>query len=277
MLKRQYLGPSVEGRAIGALAITEPDTGSDVAAIRTTAVRDGDAYVINGAKTFITNGADGDFLTLAVRTGGAGAGGISLLVVDTDTEGVRVSSRLAKLGWHASDTAELVFEDARVPADHLIGRENTGFAQLMESFALERLCSASTAVGGAVLALELAREHLAGRHAFGRSLARFQALRHRFAQLQAEVEAARQLSYHTAWLLERGEAAMCESAMAKLICTELGKRVADECLQFFGGYGFMEEYPIARMWRDARGGTITAGTSEIMREIVARATMDETD
>ncbi|HXV76590.1 MAG TPA: acyl-CoA dehydrogenase family protein [Candidatus Polarisedimenticolaceae bacterium] len=276
-LIRRFVVPSVEGRAVGALAITEPDAGSDVAAIRTTARRDGDAFVVNGAKTFITNGADGDFLTLAVRTGDAGAGGISLLAVERDTPGVRVANRLAKLGWHASDTAELVFEDARVPADRLIGRENGGFAQLMESFALERLCSALIAVGGAHVTLELTLEHIARRRAFGSRIDRFQAIRHRVADMVAEIEAARQLSYHVAWLLDRGETATREAAMAKLVATELAKRVADECLQFFGGYGFMEEYPIARLWRDARGGTITAGTSEIMREIVARETIDRSD
>ncbi len=275
-LKRRYLAPSIEGRKVGALAITEPDTGSDVAAIRTQAVRDGEHYVVNGAKTFITNGADGDFFTLAVRTGPeAGAAGISLLVVDADTPGVQVTSRLAKLGWHSSDTAEIVFEDARVPATQLIGEENGGFYQIMESFALERLCAASISVGSADVALEDTLRYMAERRAFGRALNRFQALRHRLADLAAELEAARQLSYHTAWLMQQGEPAISQSAMAKLVCTELGKRIADECVQFFGGYGFMEEYPVARFFRDARGGTITAGTSEIMREIISRAMIDE--
>jgi alkylation response protein AidB-like acyl-CoA dehydrogenase/putative sterol carrier protein len=276
-LKQRYLVPSIEGRKVGALAITEPDTGSDVASIRAAAVRDGDHYVVDGAKTFITNGADGDFYTLAVRTGAdPGATGISLLVIDADTPGVKVANRLAKLGWHASDTAEIVFEEVRVPADHLIGEEHSGFYQIMESFALERLCAAAIAVGSADVALEETLRHMAERRAFGQTLDRFQALRHRLADMAAELEAARQLTYHTAWLMNRGEPAIRESAMAKLFCTELGKRVADECLQFFGGYGFMEEYPIARFYRDARGGTITAGTSEIMREIIARIMIDET-
>ena len=274
-LKRRYVVPSIEGRRVGALAVTEPDTGSDVASIRTSAVREGDAWVINGAKTFITNGAEGDFYTVAVRTGEAGAAGISLIVVDAGTPGVRVASRLAKLGWHSSDTAEIVFENASVPADRLIGEENSGFYQLMQSFALERLCAAAIAVGSADVVLDETLRHLAERHAFGRPLGRFQALRHRLADLAAELEAARQLAYHTAWLLGRGHAATRESAMAKLVCTELGKRVADECLQFFGGYGYMEEYPIARFYRDARGATITAGTSEIMREIIARVLIDD--
>ena len=275
-LKRRYVAESIAGRKVGALAVTEPDAGSDVAAIRTSAVREGDVFVVNGAKTFITNGAEGDFYTAAVRTGGeAGAAGISLLVVDADTPGVRVSSRLAKLGWHCSDTAEIVFENARVPARHLIGEERTGFAQLMQSFALERLCAAAIAVGSADVALEETQRHLTQRRAFGKPLASFQALRHRLADLAAELEATRQLTWHTAWLLERGEPATREAAMAKLVATELGKRVADECLQMFGGYGFMEEYPVARFYRDARGATITAGTSEIMREIIARAVVDD--
>jgi acyl-CoA dehydrogenase len=275
-LKRRYLAPSIEGRLVGALAITEPDTGSDVASIRTTAVRDGDSFVVTGSKTFITNGAEGDFYTTAVRTGSdPGAAGISLLVIDADTPGVRVASRLAKLGWHSSDTAELVFEEARIPAGNLIGEEGGGFYQIMESFALERLCAAVIAVGSADVALEVTLRHMADRKAFGKPLNRFQALRHRLADLAAELEAARQLAFHTAWLMERGDRALRESAMAKLVCTELGKRVADECLQMFGGYGFMEEYAVARFYRDARGGTITAGTSEIMREIIARLTIDE--
>lgn len=275
-LKHRYLVPSIEGRKVGALAITEPDTGSDVASIRTSARRDGDSFVVTGSKTFITNGAEGDFYTTAVRTGTEpDASGISLLVIDADTPGVRVAGRLAKLGWHSSDTAELVFEDARVPAENLIGEEGSGFYQIMESFALERLCAAVIAVGSADVALEETLRYMAERKAFGKPLNRFQALRHRIADLAAELEAARQLAYHTAWLMDRGDRAIRESAMAKLVCTELGKRIADECLQLFGGYGFMEEYAVARFYRDARGGTITAGTSEIMREIIARVTIDE--
>jgi alkylation response protein AidB-like acyl-CoA dehydrogenase len=268
-LKRHYLVPSIEGRRVGALAITEPDTGSDVASIRTTAVRDGDVYVVNGAKTFITNGAAGDFLTVAVRTGGSGAAGISLLVIDSEMPGV-TATRLDKLGWHSSDTAEIAFADVRVPADRLVGKERSGFYQIMESFQLERLAAAAIAVGSAEVALETTLAYMVSRRVFGRTLDRFQALRHRLADLVSELEAARQLTYHAAWLHQQGEAAVRESTMAKLVTTELGKRIADECVQIHGGYGFMEEYPAARFFRDARGATITAGTSEIMREIIAR-------
>jgi alkylation response protein AidB-like acyl-CoA dehydrogenase len=273
-LKRRYVVTSVQGRKIGALAITEPDTGSDVAAIRTSAVLKGDSYVVNGAKTFITNGADGDFYTLAARTGPAGAGGLSLLVVDADTPGV-TSRRLDKLGWHASDTAEIVFEDVRVPAERRIGEENRGFSMIMESFQLERLAAAAVATGSAQLILELTLDYMASRRVFDRPLTRFQALRHRLADLEAELEAARQLTYHAAWLVQQGDRGVREASMAKLIATELGKRIADECLQLHGGYGYMEEYPVARMYRDARAATITAGTSEIMREIIARIQIDD--
>jgi alkylation response protein AidB-like acyl-CoA dehydrogenase len=274
--KQRYVAPSVTGEKIGALAITEPDCGSDVAALRTTAVRDGEVYVVNGSKTFITNGADGNFYTLAVRTGATpGAAGLSLLVVDADTPGVRVGRRLEKLGWHASDTAELVFEHARVPVSQRIGEEGSGFRQIMQAFPLERLVSATIAVGTAEVTLETTLAYMSSRQAFGKPLTRFQALRHRLADLAAELEAARQLTYHVAWLIDRDAPANREASMAKLVATELGKRVADECLQFFGGYGVMEEYPAARFFRDARIASITGGTSEIMREIIARSMIEE--
>ena len=275
-LKQRYLVPSIQGRMVGALAITEPDAGSDVASIRTSAVRDGEVYVVNGAKTFITNGADGDFITLAVRTGEPGAKGISLLVVDSDLPGV-TTRRLDKLGWHCSDTAEIVFEDVRVPIDRLVGEENTGFRQIMESFQLERLVASAIAVGSADVALLTTLAYMSSRTVFGRPLGRFQALRHRLADLAAELEAARQLTYHTAWLHQHGHPAIRESSMAKLLTTELGKRIADECVQIHGGYGFTEEFPAARFFRDARGATIAAGTSEIMREIIARLMIDPPD
>jgi acyl-CoA dehydrogenase len=249
-----------------------------VAALRTSAKRDGDVYVVNGSKTFITNGGEGDFYTLAVRTGTLedGAGGISLIVVDSDTPGVTVARRLDKMGWHCSDTAELAFEEVRVPASNLVGEENSGFYQIMEAFALERICGAAIAVGSADLALEMTRRYMTERKAFGRPLNRFQALTHALADLAAQVEGARHLTYHAAWLAGRGEKAVVESSMAKLVATELGKRVADQCLQMYGGYGFMEEYPVSRFYRDARAATIAAGTSEIMREIIARLLWEET-
>ncbi|MBN1774019.1 MAG: acyl-CoA dehydrogenase family protein [Deltaproteobacteria bacterium] len=269
--KRRWVVPSIEGRAVGALAVTEPDAGSDVAALRTRAERHDGGWRIEGAKTFITNGADGDFFTLAAKTApDKGAAGISLFVVPADTPGVRVNRRLEKLGWHCCDTAELSFEDVRLPADALVGEEHAGFRYLMEGFQLERLCSAALAVGSALLCLEETLAYARDRKAFGRPLVKFQTMSHRLAELATVTEAARQLTLHAAWLLEHDHPAVRECSMAKLYATETAKRVADECLQCYGGYGLMEEYPAARFFRDARPHTIVAGTSEIMREIIAR-------
>ncbi len=273
-LKQRYLVPAIRGEKIGALAVTEPNAGSDVAAIQTRAVREGMVYRINGAKTFITNGAAGDFIVLAARTDpDAGAGGISLFVVDRQTPGVSART-LKKLGWYCSDTAELNFQDVEVPAEQLIGEENRGFFYIMDCFQLERLVAAILSVAGSERCLQLTLEYLQNRQAFGRPLARFQALRHRLANLATELEAARQLTHYTCWLYQHGRPAVRECSMAKLYSTELAVRLADQCLQCFGGYGYMEEYPLARMFRDARAGTIVGGTSEIMREIIARILID---
>lgn len=273
-LKQRYLVPSITGEKVGAIAISEPDTGSDVAAIRTTASRDGDSWVVDGAKTWITNGVEGDFYVVAVKTDrDAGAGGISLIAMDSDLPGIR-TNRLRKMGWHSSDTAEIVFESVRVPSGGLIGRENRGFYYIMETFAVERLVAAAMGIGSSVLALEETLKYMESRTAFGRPLNRFQALRHRLADLATELEAARQLVYHTAWLLENKEPAIRESAMSKLLATELNKRLVDECLQFYGGFGYVEEYPMERFYRDARASTIAAGTSEIMREIIGKTDID---
>jgi len=272
--KRRWLAPSIAGTKVGAIAISEPDTGSDVAAIRTSARREGDAWVIDGAKTWITNGVEGDFVVVACKTDrDAGAGGISLIVVEADAPGFS-RTRLRKMGWHSSDTGELTFENVRVPLGNLVGGENEGFYLIMETFVLERLVTAATSVGSTRLALEETRKYVLSREAFGRPIGKFQAIRHRLADLHAELEAASQLVYHTAWLHERGENPVAEACMAKLLATELSKKAADECLQFFGGFGTVEEYPIERFFRDARFGTIVAGTSEIMREVIAKAAID---
>jgi len=272
--KRRWLVPSIAGTQVGAIAISEPDTGSDVAAIRTTARRDGDSWVIDGAKTWITNGVEGDFVVVACRTDrDAGAGGLSLIVVEADAPGFS-RSKLRKMGWHSSDTGELTFEGVRVPLGNLVGGENEGFYLIMETFVLERLVTAATSVGSTRLALEETRKYVLARHAFGRPIGKFQAIRHRLADLYAELEAAAQLVYHAAWLQEKGENPVAEACMAKLLATELSKKAADECLQFFGGYGTVEEYPIERFFRDSRFGTIVAGTSEIMREVIAKAAVD---
>lgn len=272
--KQRWLVPSIAGTQVGAIAISEPDTGSDVAAIRTTARRDGDSWVIDGAKTWITNGVEGDFVVVACRTDrDAGAGGLSLIVVEADAPGFS-RSKLRKMGWHSSDTGELTFENVRVPIGNLVGGENEGFYLIMETFVLERLVTAATSVGSTRLALEETRKYVLARHAFGRPIGKFQAIRHRLADLYAELEAASQLVYHAAWLHEKGENPVAEACMAKLLATELSKKTADECLQFFGGFGTVEEYPIERFFRDSRFGTIVAGTSEIMREVIAKAAID---
>jgi alkylation response protein AidB-like acyl-CoA dehydrogenase/putative sterol carrier protein len=272
--KRRWLAPSIAGTKVGAIAISEPDTGSDVAAIRTAARRDGDSWVIDGAKTWITNGVEGDFVVVACRTDrDAGAGGISLIVVEADAPGFS-RGKLRKMGWHSSDTGELTFENVRVPLGNLVGEENEGFFLIMETFVLERLVTAATAVGSIRLALEETRKYVLSREAFGKPIGKFQAIRHRLADLYAEAEAAAQLVYHVAWLHEKGENPVAEACMAKLLATELSKRTADECLQFFGGFGTVEEYPIERFFRDARFGTIVAGTSEIMREVIAKSAID---
>ncbi|MGE0637765.1 MAG: acyl-CoA dehydrogenase family protein [Bacteroidia bacterium] len=274
-LKKKYLPKAISGEAWGSLAISEPNAGSDVAAIKTTAVRVGDEYIINGSKTFITNGYYGDFVTLACKTAPEqGMSGISLIMVDQNIPGFK-TNKLKKMGWHSSDTAELFFDNVRVPASNLIGEENKGFYYIMESFQLERLVAGIGGVAGAQHCLELTLKYIAEREAFGRPIKKFQVLRHKLVDLATEIEAARQLVYQAAWLYSKGEMAVKECSMIKLLATELGKKVADECLQCFGGYGYMEEYTIARMYRDARVGTIVGGTSEIMKEILAKIVIDD--
>lgn len=274
-LKQEYLTKAISGEYWGALGITEPFAGSDVANIRTTAKREGDYYIINGSKTFITNGVFADFVTVACKTTpDAGAGGISLIVVPRGTPGF-TASQLKKIGWHSSDTGELAFDNVKVPVTNLVGEENMGFYYIMDSFQLERLVTAITAVEGANYALESAMKYMSEREAFGRPIKKFQVLRHRLAELSSEIEAIRQFTYHTSWLYNEGEFAVKECSMAKLLSTEVGKKAADVCLQCFGGYGYMEEYEIARMYRDARVGTIVGGTSEIMLEIIAKMMFDQ--
>ncbi|MFP5500868.1 MAG: acyl-CoA dehydrogenase family protein, partial [Candidatus Sericytochromatia bacterium] len=234
----------------------------------------GDHYVINGAKTWITNGVYGDFYVVAAKTAPeAGSGGISLIIVDADAPGVS-ATKLRKMGWHSSDTAEIAFENVRVPASNLVGMENMGFYYIMETFGIERLSCAITSIGSCDFILEETLKYMKDREAFGRPITKFQALRHRLADLFTELEAARQLVYHTAWLFEHGENPVREASMAKMMASELQKKIADECLQFHGGFGYTEEYVIERFYRDARVGTIVAGTSEIMREIIAKVDID---
>lgn len=274
-LKEKYLRPGIAGEQFGALAITEPGGGSDVAAMRSRAVRHGKHYLLRGSKTFITNGALSDFIVVAAKTDlEAGAAGISLFVVDRNSDGLS-ASKLEKLGWHASDTAEIHFDEVKVPVENLLGQENMGFYYIMQRFALERLVMAVSAVSGAEHGLEYALQYMSERHAFGRPINRFQELRHRVAQLSAELERARAFNYQLCEAFNRCEHRIKECAMAKLLSTELADTVAYECLQFLGGYGYTEEYKAARMFRDSRLGTIGGGTSEIMCEIIAKMVIGE--
>lgn len=270
--KRKYLPSITSGRKICALAITEPGTGSDMASIETRADRRGADWVINGAKTFITNGVSGDLYFVAARTQDATPKyrGLSQFLVERSTPGLTVSRKLRKTGMWASETAELVFEDVRVPSENLLGEEGRGFYQLAEGLQRERLLSAVLSVSAARQALDDTVEYLQGRHAFGRPLSELQALRHRIADMAARVEAARCLTYSAAEAFAQGEDCVAPVSMAKLFSTETANRVAYEAVQMHGGMGYMRELPIERFARDYRLWTIAAGSSEIMREIIAK-------
>jgi acyl-CoA dehydrogenase len=268
--KRRFVPPVLSGERISALAITEPGGGSDVARLRTRAVRDGDHYVVNGSKTFITSGCRADLLTVAVRTGGEGHAGVSLLVVERDTPGFRVSRRLDKMGWWASDTAELAFEDCRVPAANLLGEENMGFLAIMRNFATERLMLASQCVAIAELAYRESIAYARERHAFGKSLTGFQVIRHKLADMVTRIAAARALTHEALQRLQRGEDATALAAMAKNTATDMCSYVCDQAVQIHGGYGFMREYVVERLYRDARLYPIGGGTREIMNEIICK-------
>jgi citronellyl-CoA dehydrogenase len=268
--KREFLAPAVRGERVAALAISEPDAGSDVAAIRTAARRDGDELVVSGSKMWITNGARADFLTLAVRTGGEGYGGISLLLFPTDTPGFQVSRKLEKVGNPSSDTAVLYFDECRVPARWLLGEENAGFGYVMMNFQGERLVAAVQAVAAMQQMVEDAIRYGEERKAFGKPIARFQAWRHKLAEHLAAIEAARWLTYRACDLFDRKQVAVKEISMAKRFACDLAQDVAYDCMQLHGGMGYVLETDIARAWRDVRVLTIAGGTSEIMKEIVAR-------
>lgn len=268
--KKEFLIPAIRGEKIAALGVTEPDCGSDVAAIKTRAEARGDDYLINGAKTYCTNGGRGDFITLAVRTGGAGHGGISLVTFPTDTKGFSVGKKLEKLGNHTSDTALLFFENCRIPRRYLLGEENRGFKYIMENFQGERLVAALISVAAAQLALEDTVNYTSERQAFGKKIIDFQIWRHRLAERYTQLEAARRLTYHAVSLFDAGKECTKEISMAKLFAGDLAQQIAYDCLQAHGGAGYMEEYDMARFTRDIRLITIGAGTSEIMKEIIAK-------
>jgi citronellyl-CoA dehydrogenase len=268
--KREFLAPALAGEKVAALAISEPDAGSDVAALRTRARREGDELVVQGSKTWISNGTRADFLTLAVRTGEDGYGGISLVTFPTDVKGFEVSRKLDKVGNLSSDTAVLFFDDCRIPARFVLGEVDQGFGYIMTGFQGERLVTAVTAVAGAQLVLDDALRYGQERRAFGRPIGTFQAWRHRFADHLSRLEAARWLTYRACDLFARGQVALREISMAKLVACELAQRIAYDAMQFHGGQGYMVETDVARAWRDLRLLTIGGGTSEIMRELVSR-------
>ena len=269
--KHEFLVPALAGDRIAALGISEPDAGSDVASLRTTARRVGDQYVINGAKTYITNGTRADFITLAVRTGDAGHAGISLLLFPTDTPGFEVSKALDKLGNLSSDTGLLYFSNCKIPVRNLLGQENEGFAYIMANFQGERLATAISAVAAAQLMWDDAVAYGKTRQAFDRPIVKFQVWRHKLVDLYARIEAARALTYAAVHAFSRqGAAAVRQISMAKLVATELTQQVAYDCMQLHGGAGYMAEYDISRAFRDVRLLTIGAGSSEIMKEIIAK-------
>jgi acyl-CoA dehydrogenase len=274
-VKNNYLTASIEGEKIGCLCITEPFGGSDVAAMRTTAVKNGDTYIINGSKTFITNGVYSDYLIVTAKTNPAARNkGISIFIIDRNTPGIS-ATKLDKLGWRASDTAEIAFDNVIIPAGNLMSEEGKGFQYIMNHFALERLVMGINAHARSEYALDYAIKYMSERQAFGKSIDQFQALRHKVAELASEVEMCKEFNYSIAKRLNEGQYIVKEASMSKLVSTKIADKVIYECLQFLGGYGYMEDYPMARLLRDSRLGPIGGGTSEILREIIAKIIIDK--
>lgn len=274
-IRENYLAPSIAGDKIGCLCVTEPFAGSDVAGMRTTAVRKGDHYVINGSKTFITNGVYSDYLVVAAKTDPEQKGkGISMFMIDRDAPGVS-ASKLDKLGWRASDTGEIAFDNVEVPVTHLMGEEGKGFPYIMQHFAFERLIMGINGHARAEFALDYVLGYMAERTAFGKSIDNFQALRHEIANMASEMEMCKEFNYSVAKRMDMGEYVVKEASMSKLLSTKMADEVIYNCLQFMGGYGYMEDYPLARMLRDSRLGPIGGGTSEILREVIAKIVIDK--
>ena len=270
--KQEWLVPAIKGEKILCLGITEPDAGSDVAGIKTRAVRDGDDYVINGSKTYITNGHRADVIVLVTKTGDAGTyDDFTLFLVPMDAPGVIREQKLEKLGMHASDTALLAFQDVRVPASAMLGQEGKGFYHIMWELQGERLIGAAGCVAGAQRCFDKTLEYALERTAFGRQIGKFQAIRHKFAEMATKIEAGRQMTYTTAWRFNNGEYPVREISMAKLFTAQMACEVTDECLQIHGGAGYMREYGIERAWRDMRLNRIGAGTDEIMLDVIGRS------
>jgi alkylation response protein AidB-like acyl-CoA dehydrogenase len=271
--KKKYLEPIISGKSICAIGVTEPDHGSDVAALSTTAKNNGDHYVVNGSKTFITNGVTADLIVLAVRTDPDRTKkhkGISLILFETKTPGFKVGRKLKKMGMRSSDTGELYFDNCIVPCENLLGSENKGFYQIMEGFDLERLIVATFCVEAANLALQEAIKYAGQRIQFDKKLHEFQVIRHKIAEMATEIELTRNMVYQCARLYNSKRPCLKEITMLKHYSTRMAQRVVDEALQIHGGYGYMEEYLVERLYRDLRLFTIAGGTKEVMLEIVAR-------
>ena len=267
--KEKFLRPVIAGDRIAALGVTEPDGGSDVANLKTTAVRDGDHYIVNGSKTFITSGIYADQLTCAVRTGGEGAHGISLLIIEADTPGYSTSEKLKKMGWWASDTGEIYFDNCRVPIENRIGEENKGFYYQMENFQSERLIMAIQTNMISQLCLEESIQYAKKREAFGKTIAGFQVTRHKLAEMATLLEASRQFTYRVAAQINAGENRVKEISMAKNFACMVSNKLTFDATQIFGGYGFMRGYLVERLYRDNRIMSIGGGTHEIMNEIIS--------
>ncbi|HBI39774.1 MAG TPA: acyl-CoA dehydrogenase [Tenacibaculum sp.] len=274
-IKREYLVPSIDGDKIGCLCISEPFGGSDVAGMRTTAILDGDNYIVNGSKTFITNGVYSDYLIVAVKTNVEEKHkGISILLIDRSTKGVS-ATKLDKLGWKASDTGEIAFDNVIIPKENLLGQEGLGFSYIMQHFALERLIMGINAHARAGYAVDYALDYMRERKAFGKQLNEFQALRHKVAEMASKVDMCREYNYSIAKRLDEGTYIVKEASMSKLLSTKIADEVIYDALQLLGGYGYMEEYPMARLLRDSRLGPIGGGTSEILKEIIAKMIIDK--
>ncbi|WP_299261757.1 acyl-CoA dehydrogenase family protein [uncultured Aquimarina sp.] len=274
-IKEKYLKTSITGEKIGCLCISEPFGGSDVAGMRTTAVKEGDSYVINGSKTFITNGVYSDYLVIAAKTTPElGNKGISIFIMDRDTPGIS-ATKLDKLGWKASDTGEIAFDNVKIPLENLMGEEDKGFSYIMQHFALERLIMGINAHARTEFALDYVIKYMGEREAFGRTIDKFQALRHTVADMASELEMCKEFNYSVAKRLNEGQYVVKQASMSKLLSTKIADEVIYKCLQLLGGYGYMEEYPLARLFRDSRLGPIGGGTSEILREIIAKMVIDK--
>lgn len=268
-IKEKYLRPSVSGEKIGSLSMTEPSAGSDFKGILTTARLDGDHYIVNGSKTFISNGYYGDYTVAAVKTDK----GMSMLVIDLDAEGVS-RTKLDKVGIRLSDTAELAFDSVRVPKENLLGEEGKGFYYVMESLQVERLTGAAGCIGLIEYVMDITLQYISERMAFGKTINKFQVLRHQIAEIATELEAYKTFTHLTSYRLAKGENVVKECSMLKMRVGDLVNEIVYKCLQMFGGYGFMEEYPIGRIYRDVRIVPIYGGTSEIMKEIIAKMVID---